>query len=110
MRQKLPAVPLLYISHNAILIEQPDDKLKHEAQEKKTLHIAHTSEIQREALKKMKEQELGVNESVVKKRKRKGPKGPNPLSCKKRKTQDTEKETTQTQAVAKKRRRRKRRK
>ena len=101
--KKLRKVPLLYISHNTILLEPPSEEIKTKLKE--TRAIPNTSEIQQESLQQLKE-ECGVADNVTKKRKRKGPKGPNPLSCKKRKTTEAEAGTT----TKRKRKRRKRHK
>ena len=73
-------IPLLFISHNAIMLEAPSEKTKQRA----SRDVADRMEQDHKNLIAMKKHVLG-EEDKVKKKKRKGPKGPNPLSCKKAK-------------------------
>nr|KAG5714024.1 hypothetical protein BaRGS_020352 [Batillaria attramentaria] len=73
----LAGVPLLFIANNAICLEKPTDKSK--ARAKKLLNEKLLPSHEREKLK-----EGSADEEEPKKKKKKI-KGPNPLSCKKKK-------------------------
>ncbi|XP_021351522.1 rRNA-processing protein UTP23 homolog [Mizuhopecten yessoensis] len=83
LREKHPGVPLLFVAYNAINMESPTELSKGTADKELQARMA-PSEHQMEVLKKLKVQAFG-EEPVKKKFKRKGPKGPNPLSCQKSK-------------------------
>lgn len=70
---------MIYIKLNTIVLEKPT-KLSIEASLKKNEDL-DTEEI--EKVKQLKKQELGITDEIVKKRRKF--KGPNPLSCKKKK-------------------------
>lgn len=81
--RQLPGSPLLYVKLNAINFEKPSEVSQSRASaevEAVSEPLGHDLEV----LKQLKETELGVSEKVPKK-KRKGPKGPNPLAMKKKK-------------------------
>jgi U3 small nucleolar RNA-associated protein 23 len=81
--RQLPGCPLLYIKLNAINFEKPSNV----SQSIATADISAASgplSHDLEVLNKLKETELGASELAPKK-KRKGPKGPNPLAMKKKK-------------------------
>jgi len=79
----VPGTPVLYLHGNSPTLERPSEltrgRVEQEAEERTgvTTHQART-------IKAMKKQVFG-EEVKPKKKKRKGPKGPNPLSCKKKK-------------------------
>ncbi|ELU18872.1 hypothetical protein CAPTEDRAFT_180172 [Capitella teleta] len=82
--RSLPGVPLLYISHKAINLEKPSKASQEESE-----LPAEDKELER--LKEMKKAILGEEEaSPVVTKKRKKPKGPNPLSRKKKKSAATQ--------------------
>ncbi|KAL1918654.1 uncharacterized protein VTP21DRAFT_2676 [Calcarisporiella thermophila] len=88
----IPGVPLLYINRSVLILEPPSEETLEHAQraEMKKIHAKkeELDFLQRrnpEALAKKKEEE-----ERGKKRKRKGPKGPNPLSVKKSKKKKEE--------------------
>lgn len=81
--RKLPGVPILYLHGNTPVLEKPSD-LTVDTMEKVSDMKTNLSEHEAATIKQMKIQVFGEPE-VKKKRKRKGPKGPNPLSCKKKK-------------------------
>lgn len=106
--RRLAHVPLIYINMNTIVMEKPQDIAKDIAERSKEASLS-VEDHQMQTIKSLKKRELG-EEEPVKKKKRKGPKGPNPLSCmKKRNVQSTSvsKQTGQ-QDDANKRRARKR--
>jgi U3 small nucleolar RNA-associated protein 23 len=70
--------PILFIKFNSILIDKPSEVSVEEAERPK-------GELQK--VKEMKKELLGLEEPI-KQKKRKGPKGPNPLSCKKKKSKN----------------------
>lgn len=98
--KKTAGLPLLYIAYNAITLEAPSDKSKDIA-EKNLDNRINTSEHAQSVLKQLKLQTFGEE---VKHKKKKRPKGPNPLSCMKKK------KTVQNSAVDKKQKRKRRRK
>ena len=76
---------LLYIAFNAINLESPSESSRHKANE----HVQTSMEPavhEQEALNCLKESTFGKRSEFVHKRKR--VKGPNPLSCKKKKIKD----------------------
>ncbi len=84
--RNLIACPIIYIKMNAIVMEKPNhltQKFASNANEQQIELPVHEFKI----LKQLKRKELHQNEDEVKQtvKKRKGPKGPNPLSCKKKK-------------------------
>ncbi|XP_069110309.1 rRNA-processing protein UTP23 homolog [Argopecten irradians] len=83
LRESHPGVPLLFMAYNAINMESPTELSKGTAEKELQARIA-PSEHQMDVIKKLKVQTFG-EEPVKKKFKKKGPKGPNPLSCKKSK-------------------------
>ena len=81
----MPGVPILYLHGNCPTLEKPSDQTNNLVQTTSegrllTSHQANT-------IKVLKKQVFGEPEVTQpkKKKKRKGPKGPNPLSCKKKK-------------------------
>ncbi len=78
--RKKAGVPLLYISYNTIVLEAPSYKSQERADTMTVDKMSH----EHKNLTLMRQSVLG-EEPVVKKKKRKGPKGKNPLSCLKRK-------------------------
>lgn len=80
----LAYVPILFIKMNAIILEQPATEARDKAIEsQQRFHQVDSHQFQ--TLKKLKKIE-SLDKPANIKRKRKGPKGPNPLSCKKKKT------------------------
>lgn len=100
--KKTAGLPLLYIAYNAITLEAPSEKSKDTA-EKKLDDRINTSEHAQSVLKQLKLQTFGEE---VKRKKRKRPKGPNPLSCMKRKS-TVQNSSISTDKKQKKKRRRK---
>ncbi len=76
-----PGIPLLFISHNAIVLEAPSEKSKQRAARDLNDKITRGHD----SLTQLKKDVLG-EEEPAKKKKKKGPKGANPLSCKKAKS------------------------
>ena len=101
--RKIPGVPLLHVNHNVIVLEKPSaaSVSASECEESKRLISKHEQEV----LKQLKKTE----EPVRVKRKRKGPKEPNPLSVKKKKKIDVSAVKAGDDVTKKKRRRRKKR-
>ncbi|KAI1718830.1 fcf1 domain-containing protein [Ditylenchus destructor] len=81
--RELGGIPLMSVKYNSILLEKPS---------RESISGLKTSADDLEKVKLLKREVLGVEEQ--KPQKRKGPKGPNPLSCKKKK------QSNQTGAVA----------
>ncbi|XP_013405029.1 rRNA-processing protein UTP23 homolog [Lingula anatina] len=79
--------PLLYITHNAIILDNPSNKSRHSA-ERNVANKISLSHHEQEQLNRLKRTVFGHDE--LKKRKRKKKKGVNPLSCKKKKTKPKE--------------------
>ncbi|ESN96817.1 hypothetical protein HELRODRAFT_133549, partial [Helobdella robusta] len=79
--RSLHAVPLLYISHKSINLEAPSLPSKHLAQQKEIVKF-NLSEQEQKQLNDFKE--ATIDKDAIKP-KRKKIKGPNPLSCKKKK-------------------------
>lgn len=79
--------PLLKLANNALVLEKPPPKV--EGKVRRTHHYLANKlkDNERSDLARLKAEEKIVEEAVIpiKKKKRKGPKGPNPLSCKKKK-------------------------
>lgn len=82
-------VPLLYISHNTILMEKESEASRVAAKDKISTATSGETDAQFQRLKDLKRLEGLEEEPKMVKRKKKGPKGPNPLSCKKRKAKLT---------------------
>ncbi|XP_060077277.1 rRNA-processing protein UTP23 homolog [Ylistrum balloti] len=107
LRETHPGVPLLFMAYNAINMESPTELSKGKADEELQARIA-PAEHHMEVLKKLKVQAFG-EQPVTKKFKRKGPKGPNPLSCKKSKKAEKNKaKKSFLESAVDKRKRRKR--
>ena len=86
--RKRSGVPLIYIAFNAITIESPADFSKQIAQEKLEKNL-NPSEHSLSVIKQLKRDTFG-EEEIVKPRKKKKPKGQNPMSCKKKKKRTDE--------------------
>ncbi|XP_046840114.1 rRNA-processing protein UTP23 homolog isoform X3 [Xenia sp. Carnegie-2017] len=80
--RKIPGVPLLYINYNCIVMERPSFVCQKRATEVQTARIEPTDR-EMGTLEQLKSSELKQPEIIRRKRKR--AKGPNPLSCKKKK-------------------------
>ncbi|XP_071964584.1 rRNA-processing protein UTP23 homolog [Antedon mediterranea] len=80
--RKVPAAPLLYINFNAIVLEKPSLVSQKTADNKLSNKLAPSTE-EKDTLKKLKQRFLPQAERVRFKKKK--PKGPNPLSVKKKK-------------------------
>ncbi|XP_028398336.1 rRNA-processing protein UTP23 homolog [Dendronephthya gigantea] len=78
--RKIPGVPLLYINYNCIVMEKPSFACTKKATEVERARTEPT-EHERGILERLKTND----EPEIKKRKRKRAKGPNPLSCKRKK-------------------------
>ena len=87
--RKLAHVPLIYLKMNTIVMEKPQDSALEIAEKCQDESLVNNHEFQ--TLKQLKQTQLGEQEATTSKRKRKGPKGANPLSCKKKKTSDKKK-------------------
>lgn len=100
----IPGVPLLFMSHNAINLENPSEASRKVAAGVLDRKLAPSDE-QHKTLVALKRDAFG--EKPEKKRKRKGPKGPNPLSClkKKRKVVPVAEQSKTTKRKARKRKR-----
>ena len=79
----VPGTPLLYLHGNSPTLEKPSELTKDKVEEEGDTRGLTPQ--QAKSIKAMKKQVFGEPESVKPKKKRKGPKGPNPLSCKKKK-------------------------
>ena len=79
----LPGTPLLYLHGNSPTLEKPSELTKDKVEEEGDTRGLTPQ--QAKSIKAMKKQVFGEPEPVKPKKKRKGPKGPNPLSCKKKK-------------------------
>ena len=77
-----PGVPILYIAFNAITLEPPSEKSKLKAERQTDFKMA-PSEHEHSVIQQLKKEAFG--EEIVKKKKRKKLKGPNPLSAKPKK-------------------------
>lgn len=77
--KQIPGVPILFIKYNAILIDKPSQATIEEMEKPKD-ELQHVKELKKVV--------FGHNE--IQKRKRKGPKGPNPLSVKRKKRKKTD--------------------
>ncbi|VDK74961.1 unnamed protein product [Litomosoides sigmodontis] len=75
--KQIPGIPILFIKYNAILIDRPSEATIQEVEKPKNQLLE---------VNKLKRAVFGEAEKP--KRKRKGPKGPNPLSVKKKKKKD----------------------
>ncbi|KAK2170927.1 hypothetical protein NP493_1125g00059 [Ridgeia piscesae] len=100
--RSIAGVPLLFMSHNAINLENPSEASKKVAAGVLDKKLAPSDE-QHKMLVALKQAAFG--EKPEKKRKRKGPKGPNPLSCmkKKRKVIPESEQSKKTKRKARKR-------
>merc|ERR1719435_557568 len=81
--RKIPGVPLLLLHGNCPTLEKPSGMTQEfieKSSDEKTLLNSHEAK----TIKELKREVFG-EEETMKKKKRKGPKGPNPLSCKKKK-------------------------
>jgi len=107
--RKLAGVPLLYISHNAIILEAPSDASKSAADShvKGALLPTTSEQTNLAALKKI---VFGEESSQGKKKRRRKIKGPNPLSCKKKKKENAGVGKGKSETVEKKSRSRHKRK
>ncbi len=81
--RRLPGIPILHVNHNVIVLEKPSRKSVKisEKQDDSKLLTDYQKELLA-SLRKTKDASMKVS------RKRKGPKGPNPLSVKKKKKVD----------------------
>lgn len=99
-------VPLIYLKMNTIIMEKPQSLALDMAEESQSEALKIDSH-QFKTLKKLKTIEFGEQAPPVK-RKRKGPKEPNPLSCKKKK-KSTSFTVTKAESSEKKKRKRNKR-
>ena len=106
--RNIPGIPLLYLHGNAPTLEKPSD-LTESFTDKISDGKTNLSLHQHKILQELKKQKFGDEvEENTKKKKRKGPRGPNPLSCKKSsKTKPAAVLNTSEKATAKKKRRKK---
>ncbi|XP_054153180.1 rRNA-processing protein UTP23 homolog [Oppia nitens] len=91
--------PLIYLNGNVIVMTKPVDSVKEEAHRRGVDASDQLAEHDVQVLSKLKEIHGLADDSVgdnQPKKRRKGPKGPNPLSCKKPKTKPTTTTTTKT--------------
>lgn len=102
--RSLAYVPLIYLKMNTIVMEKPQDMAVEHAvkSQEETLTI---DKHQMNTLKTLKQIEFGEQTGSDRKRKRKGPKGPNPLSCLKKKTVSKPSKVVLTDQTDKKKRR-----
>ncbi|XP_055351634.1 rRNA-processing protein UTP23 homolog [Paramacrobiotus metropolitanus] len=83
--RKKAGVPILYLHHHSLTLEKPSEKSLEVARTRQNEKL-EPSGYQKDVIGEMKKRELGeTSASLPPKRKRKGPKQPNPLSCKKSK-------------------------
>lgn len=80
--RRIPGTPVLYLHGNTPNLEKPSGFSEQSAEKAEDSRL-NVSQHHGKVLKEMKKQVFGEKE-VTKKKKRKGPKGPNPLSVKKR--------------------------
>ena len=80
--RKVPGTPVLYLHGNAPVLEKPSGYSEKSAEQAEDSRI-NVSEHHGAVLKELKTEAFGEEEMIKKKRK-KGKKGPNPLSCKKK--------------------------
>merc|ERR1712226_290030 len=78
----IPGTPLLYLHGNSPTLEKPSEMTKEQI-EKESEQKTQLTEHQAKTIKVLKKQVFG-EEPVKPKKKKRGPKGPNPLSCKKK--------------------------
>ena len=106
---KIPGCPILYMKMSAIVMSKPTQASEQDAMDAGTQQLA-IPDHQMSVLKTLKKNILGESlESKKTRRKRKGPKGPNPLSCKKKKKKPNEEtQTKNTDDKEKKRKKKKR--
>lgn len=106
---KSTVCPLIKLANNALVIEKPTNKIQSKVNRTHHFLANKISDEEREKVHQLKIEEsleeVLVSDSVPKK-KRKGPKGPNPLSCKKRKVTQ-EKRSTSEENPEKRRRKKK---
>ena len=79
----VPGTPVLYLHGNSPTLERPSELTRGQVEQEAEDRVGVTGH-QARAIQAMKKQVFG-EEVKPKKKKRKGPKGPNPLSCKKKK-------------------------
>ena len=104
--RNIPGIPLLYLHGNAPTLEKPSD-LTESLTEKISDGKTNLSEHQHKILQELKKQKFGEEEKPIRK-KRKGPRGPNPLSCKKSsKSKQSDSELSNPSSGKKKRRKKK---
>ncbi|KAJ6663126.1 hypothetical protein lerEdw1_010719 [Lerista edwardsae] len=105
--KKRAGVPLLFIIQNTMVLDKPSGKSVAAAQAMQTQQLI--PEHQQLSIAQLKEEHSLVKTSEAKKRKRKKPSGPNPLSClkKKKKTQETPQLSTPKKKGTRKRKKRK---
>lgn len=106
--RQLTYVPLIYIKMNTIVMEKPVEKAKDVAVKLQEESLKVEAR-QFQTLNKLKQIELGESNETTRKRKRKGPKEPNPLSCKKKKNQPVKTPEDGTESSNRKRRKRSKR-
>jgi len=80
-------VPLIYISHNTIILEKESEASRYAATSNLVAKSSNAEDPQIQVIKQLKRSQGLEDDEPTKvlKKKRKGPKGPNPLSCKKKK-------------------------
>jgi len=76
--RQIPGVPVLFIKYSGILLDKPSES---------SVQMAEASKSDLTTVQKLKTEILG-DASESRKRKRKGPSGPNPLSCKKKQSKN----------------------
>lgn len=104
--RNIPGIPLLYLHGNAPTLEKPSD-LTESLTEKISDGKTNLSQHQHNILQELKKQKFGEEVKPIRK-KRKGPRGPNPLSCKKSsKSKPSESLPTNQNSGKKKRRKKK---
>lgn len=96
--------PLLKLANNALVMEKPPQKVQSKVNRTHHYLANKLKDDERSNLERLKGEENLIEDKVEEeKKKRKGPKGPNPLSCKKKKA----KKSNQASCTSKKRRRKK---
>ncbi|XP_042320396.1 rRNA-processing protein UTP23 homolog [Sceloporus undulatus] len=105
--KKKAGIPLLFIIQNTIVLDKPSAKSLASVQSMQTNQLI--PEHQKVSIAHLKEEQGLVKSMETKKRKRKRPAGPNPLSClkKKKKGQETSQSSTTKRKANKKRSKRK---
>lgn len=90
---KLVVCPLLKLANNTLVLEKPTDKVLGKVSRTHHYLANKLKDDERESLSKLKTREhLDDKADLVPRKKRKGPKGPNPLSCRKGKKSNSNKE------------------